>query len=325
LVSDWSSDVCSSDLIHAPEIFDGNRLDFYSDEVEVQAVIRFQSSNGVTAGELRLRDPSQPDVGDVVPRAYAGPETPNANANDTRIYLADAVGVVNGTSSAFETVDFSLIAPLFAEAFVEYVQLADENHRDWTHPSYSRLLPRIAAIDSNQREWLTRKWIRNALPFGTARVALPNIQFTFLGNRPPVSINDPGTRGLTTVTSGFNDTWIFAGMTSSVGMRREVLAHELGHQWLVNDQWFVPHTPSSTPGGHCNVATGADRFMYNHSGLRCIMHSALYGDTSDSSVADGIVAFHFIKIGGQNDSEYLRIRRRAEPVPQTQQFLRSPK
>lgn len=103
-------------------------------------------------------------------------------------------------------------------------------------------------------------------------------------------------------------------------MRSEGLVHEMGHEWLVNDRWLIANPPSNQrTGGHSDVATGAPRFIHDHPGLLCTMHSLLYSQTSNPGVADGIVGFHFITLNGQHESEYLRIRKRADPVPQNEQ------
>jgi hypothetical protein len=39
---------------------------------------------------------------------------------------------------------------------------------------------------------------------------------------------------------------------------------------------------------------------------------------SDPERNDGVVAFHYVKLPGNTDSEYLHIRRRQEPVPQNE-------
>jgi hypothetical protein len=63
--------------------------------------------------------------------------------------------------------------------------------------------------------------------------------------------------------------------------------------------------------------------MVNQS-LKCAMHRGLYGDSSDPQRSDGIVGFHYVKVGGAPDSEYLRIRQRQEPVPQNDQQRSAP-
>ena len=46
------------------------------------------------------------------------------------------------------------------------------------------------------------------------------------------------------------------------------------------------------------------------------MTSDLYGD---AEATDGIVGFHYVTIQGQRDSEFLRLRDRQEPIPQSEQ------
>lgn len=81
----------------------------------------------------------------------------------------------------------------------------------------------------------------------------------------------------------------------------EITAHELAHQWKVNPQ------PPYPVGGHC------DKDMYNAAQLKCSMNSEV--DTT-SQYHDGIVEFHYTGSDASVDSEYITIRRKAEPVPQ---------
>jgi hypothetical protein len=296
-------------LIHAPPIYDGLRTDFYEDEVEVKHI--FQTKD---VKELHLRHPSAPMVGDTIARAYAGPAAPK-HTLQPRFYLADAVGVVDGTASSYETVDTVLVAPLFEQAFVEVKWLEDDNLRDWTDPQYQRVIPRLPRVTYDEREWLSRKWIRHASPFGIQRIAFPNHQTLFLSDRS----SGNRVRGEATVAAGFNDVWFYTGMIGNATLRSEALTHEMAHHWRVNHQWLIANPPPDRgPGGHCDTATGADRFIYNRPGLLCSMHELLYSGASYPGVADGIVGFHFISINGQDDSEYLRIRKRVDPVPQNE-------
>ncbi len=303
-------------LIHAPPVYDGLRTDFHEEEVEVRDLVGRRLLNRPGPGELYLRDPHAPTVGDTIQRPYAGPEVPTYNTT-SRSYLADAVGLVDGTASSYETVDTSLAVALFEQAFVEVTWLKDDHLRDWIDPRYQRVIPRVGQITSLQREWLSRKWMRNASPFGIQRIAAANHQFLFLGDRAYA-------RGETTVAEGFNDLWLYTGMFANAAMLREGLTHEMGHEWLVNDQWLIANPPILRTGGHCDAATGTDRFIHDHPGLLCVMHSSLYGAPANPGVADGVVGFHFININGADHSEYLRIRLRADPVPQSEQSGRTP-
>lgn len=297
-------------LIHAPPVWDGSRTEFYSDDVEVKHIEHLDSK----AGELHLRHPSAPAVGDTIQRRYAGPETP-IDQSAARIYLADAVGVIDGTASSYETVDTSLVPPLFETAFVEVKWLKDDNLRDWTDPQYQRVIPRMARVTYEQREWLSRKWMRHASPFGIHRIAAPNHQILFLSDRS----SGNRVRGEATVADGFNDAWLYTRMMGNATLQSEALTHELAHQWRVNHQWLIANPlPIQPTGGHCDAATGADRFIYNRPSLLCTMHSTLYDIPPKPGAADGIVGFHFITINGQTDSEYLRIRQRVDPVPQNE-------
>lgn len=57
--------------------------------------------------------------------------------------------------------------------------------------------------------------------------------------------------------------------------------------------------------------------MYN-SNHKCTMHGTMYSDPADPEPRDGIVGFHYVRVGQTIDSEYRWIRRREEPVPQNQ-------
>jgi len=151
----------------------------------------------------------------------------------------------------------------------------------------------------------------------TVREAIPNHQVLFTANG---KLLQPGQTayGDTLAASGYNDTWFYIGSVPRLATFsrtvniRESIAHELTHQWRVNP-------PTATTGGHCGsiaLALGG-KTMYDDGSRACPMSRDLYA-SGDPQEGDGIFKFHYQKDNnGKVDSEYLRIRRREEPVPQS--------
>jgi len=306
-------------LIHGASADGGSPQDFYHEEVTVRHIQGRRLLNFSPApGRLYLREPNNPSVGDTVQASYSGLE--NILGID-RPYLADAVGL-GATSADYTTVDTSLVAPLFDDAFVEFLWLSDEGSFNWPDPRYGRVIPFVHELqrgDGAMTELLARKWMRNAQRVGVWRVAEPNHQMVFLANRKyglPGEIH----RGDTRVSHAFNDLWLYTAATPNSDLRAEALTHELGHEWLVN-QFYLngqPTTINDYPGGHCDRAFGMPQHIgtaANASHL-CEMTSGNNMWTS-SEARDRRVGFHHVVLPGQPiDSEYLHIRHRAEPVPQ---------
>lgn len=225
-----------------------------------------------------------------------------------RHYLSDGVGLWTGTPQDHISADLSAVADAFRDAFVEYVFLPEPIAG--TDGSIPRIEFGTLSTHSNiERDLFALKWGRtNSRPGGTA-IAQPNHQILFIANT-----SDPArsVRGEVTVRDGFNDTWLFMSQLS-LAQSREAAVHEFAHQWRVNYDapWHVAES-----GGHCNAATkpSADRFIYNRSMDRCTMTNI------DTVSTDGIIGFHYVTIAGQPDSEYVRIRERAEPIPQLEVF-----
>ena len=306
-------------LVHAADAAGGSPNDFYHEEVTVLHLTGRRFLNQSPApGILYLRDQNNPNVGDTVHGLYEQLE--NVRGID-RQYLADAVGLV-ATSSDFMTVDPSLVSPLFDPAFVEFAWLSDDAGFDWTDPRYGRVIPFVEHLnqgDKEMSELLARKWMRNAQRIDVWRIAAPNHQMIFLADRVHSSSNAIH-RGITRVGHAFNDLWLYCGATPNSDQRAEALTHEMGHQWLVNQVYLngQPTTIDNYPGGHCDLAFGT----VQHIGIAadaahlCEMTS---GDNmwTTSESRDRRVGFHYVTVPGQQpDSEYLHIRRRAEPVPQ---------
>jgi hypothetical protein len=306
-------------LIHGADADGGSPLDFYHEEVTVRHLQGRRFLNQSPApGLLSLRHPDNPAVGDTIQGVYDGLENV---LNTDRPYLADAVGL-STTASDYMTVDTSLVAPLFDDAFVEFVWLTDERGYAWSDPRFSHVLPFVKELergDGEMTELLGRKWMRNAQRISVWRVADPNHQMLFLAHTKYSPQGDIK-RGDTRVSHAFNDLWLYTGATPNTDLRAEALTHELGHEWLVN-QFYMNGQPTETddyPGGHCDLAFGTPQHIgiaANSSHL-CEMTS---GDNmwATSEARDRRVGFHYLTLPGQQiDSEYLHIRRRAEPVPQ---------
>ena len=121
--------------------------------------------------------------------------------------------------------------------------------------------------------------------------------------------------GASIAAGGFSNVWLYAAQLRNRALLGEALTHEMTHQWLVNPVTYA--NTAHDPGGHCNNALGREQNMYN-SRLTCVMDSALYGDLNNPETSDGVLAFHYVTGAFGVDSDYLRIRRRAEPVPQNE-------
>jgi hypothetical protein len=92
----------------------------------------------------------------------------------------------------------------------------------------------------------------------------------------------------------------------------------MGHQWRVNQIWRMPAPPANlTTGGHCNTAFGKTVPKYGTS-LLCVMTDGTVLFSSNPEASDGVAGFHYQITGAVEDSEYLTIRLRAEPVPQNE-------
>jgi hypothetical protein len=318
-------------LLHAPPV-EGTGV-FYDEEVTVQHVEgrRLLSVGKPEPGILFLYDPDLgAPSGDIIGHAY---EERDFAGNRYRPYLADAVVRLTGNPNVdfyrMSSQERRLVRPLFEEAFTETTFLVDDPElgSDGTLDiKYEGIVPffdEFALKDGNgdfdtQREWFTRKWMRQGGRAGAARTAVPNHQVVFLAAREAAA----SSQGATIVADGFNDTWLFLDSIGSSAVAREAIPHELAHQWLVNQ--VVASNPSTLALGHCDKALGTVQTMSSHSGLMCTMTDGeiLYRSPEAS---DGVVGFHYKTLaGGQVDSEYIRIRRRAEPIPQTEKTGRKP-
>lgn len=316
-------------LLHAARV-DAPSGDFETDErvtvvgVEIDPTGLFsQFSSKPKPGKLRL-DPD-PDVAGLQ-RAYSGPEKIGKNY---RTYLADAVGVVTGNRATdFLLANGTLVNALFDQASAEYVWLTDAAAADpdllITQPRipFDGVLPRKlvlggGGLDSHQREWMTRKWLRHAERQGIERIARSNHQALFATGTFWAPPHSAPTLGTAQVASNFNDSWLAIQSIGNQTRIAEATVHELAHQWLVNHGG--PNQKAL--GGHCgHKAVGTALLMVGESTKYCTMTDGIF---SYPEAHDGIVGFHYKKVIVEGkevvDSEYLRIRRRAEPVPQNEQ------
>lgn len=268
-------------LIHAPRMnVIGPQLS-YTEDVQVIDIDRRLSRVEVT--------PFQ--------RPYFGPD--GTVATGPLPFLADAVGVVSGNDGDdFFSANTQDSPVLLGGAFVESVPIRDDPA---PYLPFQAETAGSGDPGDSVRE-VARKWFFDA--------DRPNHQHLLAGSRHA----DPGLQGVTTARIGTNWSWIFVETVVASSPRRgaaewrfngEVTAHELAHQWQVNP-------PGVGAGGHC------DQFRWDSTGLYCSMHPD-YGFASTScrgtcpEFYDGQVGFHYVSA---NDSEYLTIRRRPEPVPQ---------
>ena len=308
-------------LIHARAVgVEGGEDPFFYDELAHVVEVQQQAAepDGTAPGLLFL-DPTRPGL----THGYDGPESigpPGSQRNPVR-HLADAAGLVTGSRAAdYYLPNGRYVNRTFADAFVEHVWLTDSGTGDADiDPAQPRLfydawIPHEPVLDPGRdhvsTEWLAIKWARHVVtpsaPLGMPAhpAVLPNHQILLVGSTKAGSI------GGSLVGDGFSTVWLYA---ESLGTRLagEALVHELAHQWLVNN---VSYSGFGVDG-HCDTALGRHQDMYNRRDLTCAMDAALYGNVNNLERSDGIVAFHYVQGPAGLDSEYLRIRRRVEPVP----------
>jgi len=293
-------------LLHAPPVAGSGQFST-TEEVTITAISPTEGFfNHPRAGDLLIAT-----TGPGVAQSYFGPEL--VNPNDARLYLADAVGVVSGNRSTdFFIADATQINSTFESAYTEHVWLTDARPNidsdmlaGQPRLTFEGVVPFAPDVsDPNVRDWITRKWLYYATRSGKDRTALANHQAVFAGS------DGGGELGTTAAGSGYNDTWLYVAGTGIGVLRREALVHELAHQWRVNP------TANQMASGHCDLALAAVQYIYDKPTLKCAMTYNLYGNPDDPERSDGVVGFHYAHTSHGPDSEYLRIRQRAEPVPQ---------
>ncbi|MCM2315736.1 MAG: hypothetical protein NDJ92_11370, partial [Thermoanaerobaculia bacterium] len=228
----------------------------------------------------------------------------------------------NDRTVDYFTLDLSRVAALFADAFVETVWLTDDARADGA-PTASLALPHDGYVpyfeeipNHNERDWISRKWMRSATRRGIDRRAEDNHQVFFAASYYP------GLRGGVKVADGFNDGWIF---TKNMGKAHpgKILAHELAHEWRVNQVYspILGNTPASDDD-HCNeIFTNPSTVPAYTGNEACVMNSDI-GDIPDGEKSSA--RFHYVVApGGAVDSEYITIRERMEPVPQSEENNRN--
>lgn len=230
----------------------------------------------------------------------------------------------------FLLADVTLMNGLFDQAFTEYVWLTDAGASDpdllFTQlrlPYDGVLPPKLIVgggeLDQWQSEWLTRKWLQHADRQANERVSRSNHQALFtLGRfwKTPGSLST--SFGQTSVGSKFNDTWLPVLAIENRTMVAEATVHELAHQWRVNHGGANPNAKY----GHCGWVGSNNALPMSGEGAPfCTMTTDLY---LYPEARDGKVGFHHRKFGGVVDSEYLRIRRRPDPVPQNEEQRNPP-
>lgn len=286
---------------------------FYEEDHLIDVIPVATNAQGQTVpAHLRLQGT------DVLNHTYLADRSFVRRAEDKPVLiLADFVGVV-GSGRDFYRADPSLLGPLYADAFVEYVAT--------TSPVPE--LPLEPIMPATQWAWLGNKWFFNAVRPGAGVMvrALPNHQHllgaaeTEPGLAPPQNglPAQPGTRlGDTIADHGSNLSYVWVGRieravrepqqlifgASATLATQETTVHELTHQW---------HTNRGFPGEHCTE----DR--YQHDGLWCLMHQPAQGQDRRNArnTADGLVSLHYrVGPGGVVDSEYRTIRLTPEPIP----------
>ena len=313
-------------LIHARAVGAGGGTDpFFYDEIAHVVAVSHDPirPDGTQPGRLIL-DSARPGLG----HGYDDAESIGSGTQAVpRAYLADAVGVVTGARHAdYFLPNGKFLKNTFADAFVEHVWLTDAGAGDpdldatqlrLFHDAAMPYEPQLDEQNTKETEWLAMKWAQQvvapASPPGQAAwpTNLPNHQILFAGS------NKSGLLGESLVGSGFSTVWLYVAALGNATLRGEALTHELTHQWLVNP--VILSRPTIDANGHCDTVHGREQKMYHRRDLTCVMDASLYGNSNTRERADGILAFHYTATQAGVDSEYLRIRRRPEPVPQNEE------
>jgi hypothetical protein len=282
------------ELIHADFAGEG----FYSD------VMTFQALQQDASGQWMVRLTSS------LPREY-GSSTPIQLTAYTAI-VRDAVGVI--AAGTLQPAD-QYVAPLYETMFTEIASAPVPAIQE---------LPFVPEFpDTQTLSFFNVRWLQTGTtppgnPF--ARKAAPNtLHRTVVARKKLVQSNGGwgAELGLTSVHAGSNWSTLFAQTVADLtqgtvfapngarvgaeyqGRRTgvvlaETTAHETTHFWV----W------SGGDGqGHCS------RLRWRHD-VECLMHRPYSGAGLD----DGIVDLHYEDHG--NDSEYMTVRRAADPVPQ---------
>ena len=304
-------------LVHAPESAPlvASSGSFYSEDHTVVVVAGSSTATGVTTpAHLRIVDPGG------VRNAYDDDVSiPMPHAFDS--WLRDGVGVIGGTADFF-TAHYGPVAPgaslspvegVFHAAFIQ-MRVLSQQEGDIPFAPPFRIRGDRSRSDDLARAFAD-KWCEQCTTVASSseRRSLSNRMHLLGGNE---GFQD-SLSGYTVAFGGGNYSWIFSGAVERNTRRwttalhgldpfvaiYENVAHELAHQWRVN-----------APSEHC--AANA----YSGDGTFCRMHEVW--DWTDFRLsahnperADGKIEFHYTGSGPTADSEYLTIRRAAEPVP----------
>lgn len=247
---------------------------------------------------------------DALEFSYSAAETDPATGKIIE-YLADGVGVVMGDMNPakdehgddFFFADPKYVRPLFDPAFVEY----------FDSPNKVPYVPYLSSFDNSdddQIRLLMNRWNEHG--------GKDNHQYVAGGTRiaNPSGIRETGKRGDTSASGG--NVYSLLCVEQIEGVLRtsrslealaEMTAHEIAHQWHVD-----PHPRDRGP-----IETEHDDYIqWNKPGAHCLMlanwsmpcHGSICPEYFDKEVG-----FHYMKVDGKIDSEYIWIRQRCEPIP----------
>lgn len=305
-------------LVHAPKAEVAASEAFYAEDHTVTVVAATQGTNGlqVPAHLLIL------DQGGLRNAYDIDSSVPNVAA--VKPWLRDGVGVI-GTGSDFFVAEYgpgstsTRVENVFAAAFVELRELNQQIRDVPFAPPFKETQRPLLTLYQMERAFAD-KWCQHCIHVADTveDLSLPNHIHLLAGNEA----NNRGVSGESSVEAG-NFSWVYVGAIEKNTARArtplsglnayiatyETVAHELAHQWRVNQ----PNTSGMT-WGHCSANA------YSNDGTWCRMHEPwVYNDPAASmhnpERADGKIEFHYTGSGATADSEYLTIRRAAEPVP----------
>lgn len=230
--------------------------------------------------------------------------------------VSDGIGVIGASGPTAFPMEDSLIPNSFSESFVEYKDLQQAVSE----------VPFIAHVSRPILGMFVTKWVDVSAPAdaGSRKRSKPNhslILATSELDRDPTAPNgQPGAElGVTpAMPNGFMYSVIWAGRIqratadavqpifgqAPLAVEREVIVHELTHQWRVN-----PILAAGATSGHCLEQ------RFQNDGRFCLMHIPVYDPAHNAEFSDGQVSLHYLKTQGNVDSEYVTIRRAAEPAP----------
>jgi hypothetical protein len=290
-----ASDSSVLEFVHADT---GGGEGFYSEFATFHALE--QKSAGQWA--IRINSGLQHDYGAAMPPQVA-----------VLVVQQDGVGVVDegtfGPSNAN-------VGPLFAEMFTDIAPLS---------PLAAAEVPFVAELSPATNIFFSSRWLQHATNVNaTIRHPEDNVFHRITVRQTALVSNQQSGQygaelGVTSVSGGVNFSLLCIGRIEDLvggnvhdpngglvgqeyvgllatAVNGETTAHETVHFWV--------HAGGADGNGHCV----AERWQ--HDGLNCLLHRPYAGP----GLADGLVELHYEDHG--NDSEYMTIRRAADPVPQ---------